>query len=172
MSFGVGMAMGAAFDHPWGWGAWGTDWHGGSVTYNHNTYVSTSNTFANRTTQYSQYRSASDVNRASAYNRQDFNRTADQWSGADRYNKAGGYGAGSYSARAQSAAQSRGFSGEDRSAAGMHSGSFSGFGEGGFSHDDSFRGASSFGGDDRFGGFDRGGGGFGGGGFRGGGGRR
>ena len=50
ISFGVGMAVGAAFNNSccgWGWGhgGWGCNWHGGTVVYNHNTYVSRSNTF-------------------------------------------------------------------------------------------------------------------------------
>jgi hypothetical protein len=168
LSFGAGMAVGAA----WG-GAWGADWHGGNVTYNHNTYVSNSNTFANHSTQYSQYRSASDVNRSS-FNAQSFNRSLSQMNkptsfpSADSFKSSGFSNAGGFSSHGwQNAAQSRGFSGGDRSWSGMHSGSFSGFGDGGFAHDDSFRGASSFGGG-HFGGFDRGGFG-GGGGFRGGG---
>jgi hypothetical protein len=55
ISFGVGMMVGAAIRGPsygWGWGSWGTNWHGGSVTYNRNVYVSNSNTFVNRSNYY------------------------------------------------------------------------------------------------------------------------
>jgi hypothetical protein len=55
ISFGVGMAVGAAIRGPsygWGWGGWGCNWHGGSVTYNRNVYVSNSNTFVNRSNYY------------------------------------------------------------------------------------------------------------------------
>src|SRR5215472_11313608 len=50
ISFGVGMAVGAAINNSccgWGWGAggWGCNWHGGTVVYQHNTYVSRSSTF-------------------------------------------------------------------------------------------------------------------------------
>src|SRR5262245_2463890 len=31
LSFGAGLAMGAAFSEPWGWHGWGADWHGGNV---------------------------------------------------------------------------------------------------------------------------------------------
>ena len=47
ISFGVGMAVGAAVSGGWGWNSWGCGWHGGSVTYNRNVYVSRSNVYAN-----------------------------------------------------------------------------------------------------------------------------
>jgi hypothetical protein len=50
ISFGVGMAVGAALSNSccgWGWNSWGCGWHGGSVTYNRNVYVSRSNVYAN-----------------------------------------------------------------------------------------------------------------------------
>jgi hypothetical protein len=51
ISFGVGMAVGAAISNNgccgWGWNSWGCGWHGGSVTYNRNMYVSRSNVYAN-----------------------------------------------------------------------------------------------------------------------------
>ena len=54
ISFGVGVAVGAAISGGWGWGwgAWGCNWHGGTVIYNHNTYISRSNTFVNRNNYY------------------------------------------------------------------------------------------------------------------------
>jgi hypothetical protein len=50
ISFGVGMAVGAAINNSccgWGWGSggWGCNWHGGNVVYRNNVYVSRSNTF-------------------------------------------------------------------------------------------------------------------------------
>ncbi len=50
ISFGVGMAVGAAINNSccgWGYNSWGCGWHGGSVTYNRNVYVSRSNVYAN-----------------------------------------------------------------------------------------------------------------------------
>ena len=40
ISFGVGMAVGAAMSGccGWGWGYWGCNWHGGTVIYNRNVY--------------------------------------------------------------------------------------------------------------------------------------
>jgi hypothetical protein len=50
ISFGVGMAVGAAMGNGccgWGWNNWNSNWHGGTVVYNRNTYVSRSNVYAN-----------------------------------------------------------------------------------------------------------------------------
>jgi hypothetical protein len=50
ISFGLGVAVGAAINNSccgWGWNSWGCGWHGGSVTYNRNVYVSRSSVYAN-----------------------------------------------------------------------------------------------------------------------------
>jgi hypothetical protein len=50
ISFGVGMAVGAAMSGGccgWGWNNWGCGWHGGTVVYNRNVYVSNSNVYRN-----------------------------------------------------------------------------------------------------------------------------
>jgi len=50
ISFGVGMAVGAAMSGGccgWGWNSWGCGWHGGTVNYNRNVYVSNSNVYRN-----------------------------------------------------------------------------------------------------------------------------
>ncbi len=50
ISFGVGFAVGAAMSGGccgWGWNNWNSNWHGGTVVYNRNTYVSRSNVYAN-----------------------------------------------------------------------------------------------------------------------------
>ncbi len=50
ISFGVGMAVGAAMSGSccgWGWNNWNSNWHGGTVVYNRNVYVSHSNVYAN-----------------------------------------------------------------------------------------------------------------------------
>jgi len=57
ISFGVGIAVGAAISGGggccgWGYNSWGCGWHNNTVVYNHNTYVSTSNTFVNRNNYY------------------------------------------------------------------------------------------------------------------------
>ena len=68
LSFGAGMFVGAAFNQPWGWGGWGTNWRGGSVVYNRNNYVSHNNTFVNRNTRYNNV-----SNRANQVNRGNIN---------------------------------------------------------------------------------------------------
>src|SRR5271165_1676555 len=54
LSFGVGIAVGAAISGGGGWGynSWGCGWNNSTVVYNHNTYISNSNTFANRNNYY------------------------------------------------------------------------------------------------------------------------
>jgi hypothetical protein len=50
ISFGVGFAVGAAMSGGccgWGWNNWNSNWHGGTVVYNRNVYVSRSNVYAN-----------------------------------------------------------------------------------------------------------------------------
>jgi hypothetical protein len=164
ISFGAGMALGAAFGgYGWGWHGWGANWHGGNVTYNRNTFVSNSNTFANRNLT-NVNRNMSNVNRDfSNMNRSDINRNA---AAANRAN-AGNLdrnlnkpGTGQFN---RSDFENRGFGSADRSTMARSSSAFGGFSGGGAARADSFRGASSFGG----GGFRSGGGG-----FRGGGGGR
>jgi Protein of unknown function (DUF3300) len=57
ISFGLGVAVGAAISGGggccgWGWNSWGCGWHNNTVVYNHNTYISNSNTFVNRNNYY------------------------------------------------------------------------------------------------------------------------
>lgn len=52
ISFGVGMAVGAAMSSAWGWNSWGCGWHSSTVVYNRNVYVSHSNAFVNHNNYY------------------------------------------------------------------------------------------------------------------------
>src|SRR5262245_12591437 len=150
ISFGAGMAVGAAFGgYGWGWHGWGANWRGGNVTYNHNTFVSNSNAFANRNLS-NVTRNMGNVNRDfSNVNRSNLDRGA----AGDRARAGGDFN--------RSDSGNRGFGSADRSTIGRSSGAFDGFGGGGAARMDSFRGSSSFGG-----GAFRGGGGFRGGGRR------
>src|SRR5262249_27969435 len=169
MSFGAGMAVGAAASggYGWGWHGWGANWSGGNVTYNHNNFVSNSNAFANRNLA-NVNRNMANVNRDfSNVNPSNINRAAAanaaNAGNLDRnLNKPGG------GEMNRSDFANRGFGSADRSTMGRSSGAFSGFSGGGAARADSFRGASSFGGGGFHGGGFRGGGG----GFHGGGGRR
>jgi len=72
LSFGVGIAVGAAISGGggccgWGYNSWGCGWHNSTVVYNHNTYISNSNTFANRNNYYNR-----NVNNAN-FNNANFN---------------------------------------------------------------------------------------------------
>src|SRR6202521_531186 len=48
IGFGIGFGVGFFGGFGWGWHLWGYDWHGRSVIYNHNTYISHSRTIINR----------------------------------------------------------------------------------------------------------------------------
>ena len=82
ISFGVGMAVGAAMSGGccgWGWNNWNSNWHGGTVVYNRNVYVSRSNVYANgnryyngnwtRPTQYNGNYNRNNINRNNNVNR-------------------------------------------------------------------------------------------------------
>jgi|ERR1017187_5955027 hypothetical protein len=85
LSFGVGIAVGAAISGGggccgWGYNSWGCGWHNSTVVYNHNTYISTSNTFANRNNYYGRNVNNVNVNNvnrnninANNYNRNNLN---------------------------------------------------------------------------------------------------
>jgi hypothetical protein len=47
IGFGVGIGIGLFAHYGWGWGAWGANWHGGGVFYNHAAYYSRSVTVYN-----------------------------------------------------------------------------------------------------------------------------
>jgi hypothetical protein len=82
ISFGVGMAVGAAVRGGgccgWGWNSWGCNWHGGSVLYNRNVYVSRSNVFVNRNSYYRNpngYRGAAGTVAGGRYGNTNINRS-------------------------------------------------------------------------------------------------
>ena len=52
LSFGLGFGIGFYGGYGWGWHNWGANWGGHTVVYNHNTYISHSNTFYNRNNYY------------------------------------------------------------------------------------------------------------------------
>jgi hypothetical protein len=80
ISFGVGIAVGAAISGGggccgWGWNSWGVGWHNNTVVYNHNTYISNSNTFINRNNYYSRNYNNANFNNVNAnnFNRNNYN---------------------------------------------------------------------------------------------------
>jgi hypothetical protein len=169
LSFGIGFGIGWYGGFGWGWHNWGANWGGHTVVYNHNTYISHTNTFYNRNNYYRNGGArgvANNVNRGGADRDGNIGGRGgvehnDGTHGENNANHGGNVGArGAEQNRSGERAfngdsrQARGF-GEDRGQSGRSSG-FSGFGHGGNARDFSSRGQSSFGG--------------GGGGFRGGGG--
>jgi hypothetical protein len=143
IGFGVGFGIGYFGGFGWGWHHWGYDWHGRSVVYNHNTYISHSRTIVNRNSF-----AHNNFNHAN-FNHANLSHANLSHANANHGNAFHGGGTSSFHAQQ-----------------GTRSGAFSGFDHGGNTRAFSSRGRSSFGG----GGFH--GGGFHGGGSHGGGGRR
>jgi hypothetical protein len=130
LSFGVGFGIGFLGGYGWGWNRWGFDWRNHAVIYNHNTYISRSTTF---------------------YNRTNFYRGGFARGGVGR----GGFGGARGGVFNHPDAAARPFGG-DRDAArgyaephdqgGMRSGAFSDFDHGGETRGFAARGSASFGG--------------------------
>jgi hypothetical protein len=158
ISFGVGTLVGAAFGSGWGWNRWGTNWHGGNVMFNRNNYISRSNTFVNRHTNFNQayFRNRDVANRANRQinpqNRNAFTNPARQPSrtfdsrnlGAGRDQFQQGNRPQQFNREHQNFNASRGFGQSDRSTAGVRGGTFGGFSQGGSARINSARGSSSF----------------------------
>jgi Protein of unknown function (DUF3300) len=178
LSWGIGFNVGFYGGYGWGWHNWGTNWGGHTVVYNHNTYISRSNTFYNRNNYYRQGGErgvANNVNnraregniggRGGEENRGNIGGRGGEENrgniggrgGEENRGNIGGRG-GEENHTFNDSRSARGY-GEERGQSGDRSGAFGGYGHGGESRGFSSRGQSSFGG-----------GGFGGGGFRGGGG--
>ena len=169
LSFGVGFGIGFYGGFGWGWNHWGANWGGRTVVYNHNTYISHSNTFYNRNNYYRNGGArgvANNVNRGSGRDGNIGGRGGvehnDGTHGANNANHGGNIGErGAEQNRSGERAfngdsrQARGF-GDSRGQSGTRSSGFGGYSHGGDARTFSSRGQSSFGG--------------GGGGFRGGGG--
>lgn len=69
IAFGIGIAIGASMNNNWGWHSWGCGWHGGTVVYQRNVYVSRSVVYANGNRSYggarpAPYGSNTNVNRS------------------------------------------------------------------------------------------------------------
>jgi hypothetical protein len=119
IGFGLGFGIGFFGGFGWGWGHWGYDWHGRSVIYNHNTYISHSRTIVNR----------NNFSRNN-FNHGNFNH-GNSNHGNFNGNRGNAFHGGSSSFHAQSGTLTSAFSGFD------HDGNVRGF---------SSRGRSSFGG--------------------------
>jgi hypothetical protein len=118
--FGLGFGIGYFGGFGWGWHNWGYDWHGRSVMFNHNTYISHSRTIVNR----NHFSSSNFNQRPGGFNRGNTLR-------------------GGESARGNSAVRGPAL---PRGQQGTRSSAFSGFDHGGNVRGLSSRGRSSFGG--------------------------
>ena len=180
ISFGAGLAIGAAMNNSWGWNSWGCGWHGGTVNYNRNVYVSNSNVYrgGNRTNVYNSNRTnvyngnrtnintgnrnninTGNRNNINTGNRNDFNngnRNPNNNLGAGNRPNAGNR-ANTGNRLTQMPAADRGYG--QRPTTGTKTGAFSGYGAGGQTRAQSNRGQQSYGGGGQRGGGQRGGGG-------------
>ncbi len=183
LAFGAGIAVGAAINGGWGWNSWGCGWHGGTVNYNRNVYVSNSNVYrgGNRNNVYNGGNrnniNTGNRNNINTGNRNNINGgNRNNVNGGNRNNINGGNNAGNRPNGGNNAgnrpnggnnagnrpnqmpAADRGYG--QKASTGTKSGAFSGYGAGGQTRQQSNRGAQSYGGG---GGGQRGGGGGGGG---------
>ena len=177
LSFGAGVAVGALAGGGWGWHAWGCDWAGGAVLYNHSAFYGNTAWHGGYFGGYHPYGYDGGYHPYGNYNRNEFNRNVS--GNSVNINRAGAFSNNHFS-DANSWAQHNNWAGRSNAFSGLnaHGGDFGGWS----SRADSARGwgsmrSSGFNGFHSFGGF--GGGGFGGfhggggfGGFHGGGGRR
>jgi Protein of unknown function (DUF3300) len=96
LSFGVGFGIGFYGGYGWGWHNWGANWGGHTVVYNHNTYISHSNTFYNRNNYYRNGGArgvANNVNRGGADRNGNIGgRGGEEHNDADRNGNIGGRG--------------------------------------------------------------------------------
>ena len=135
IGFGLGFGVGYFGGFGWGWHHWGYDWHGRSVIYNRNTYISHSRTIINRNN----------------FSHNNFNHNNFSHS---NFNHANANHGNAFHAGASSSLHAQ---------QGTRSGAFSGFDHGGNIRGFSSRGRSSFGGGGFHGGGFHGGGSHGGG---------
>jgi hypothetical protein len=173
LSWGIGFNVGFFGGYGWGWHSWGANWGGRTVVYNHNTYISHSNTFYNRNNYYRNGGArgvANNVNRGGGRDGNIGGRGGvehnDGTHGENNANHGANIGErGAEQNRSGERAfngdsrEARGF-GDQRGQSGTRSSGFSDFNHGGNARTFSSRGQSSFGGGGfRGGGFGGGGGG-------------
>jgi hypothetical protein len=124
ISFGFGFGVGFFGGFGWGWHHWGYDWHGRSVIYNHNTYISHSRTIINRNNF-----SHNNFNRGN-FNHSNFNHgNASHGNGHSSFHAQQGTHSGAFSGF-DHGGNVRGFSSRGRSSfgGGSHGGGFHGGG--------------------------------------------
>jgi len=143
VSFGVGFTIGFVAGFGWGWHGWGCDWGHGTVVYNHNTFVSNSQTFYRGRGGYQGYRDFGAARGYQGYNNSSGERSYEgsRGSGAES-GQAGSRGGDARNDGSHGGAAEHGSS-ESHAEAGTHSGAFGGYEHGGTTHSYSDRGSSS-----------------------------
>jgi hypothetical protein len=121
ISFGFGFGVGFFGGFGWGWHHWGYDWHGRSVIYNHNTYISHSRTIISRNNFSRNNFSRNNFNHGNAFH----------GSGRSSFHAQPGTRSGAFSGF-DHGGNTRGFSSRGRSSfgGGSHGGGFHGGGGG------------------------------------------
>jgi hypothetical protein len=152
VSFGVGFTIGFVAGFGWGWHGWGCDWGHGTVVYNHNTFVSNSQTFYGGHGGYQGYRDFGAARGYQGFNNSGGQRSYNNSSGERSYEGSRGSGAENGQAGSRGGdAGNGGFhsgaadhgSSESHAEAGTHSGAFGGYEHGGTTRSYSARGSSS-----------------------------
>src|SRR6267142_5343462 len=162
ISFGIGFPIGWGFGWGWGWPAWGCNWGGGFVVFNHARFISRSHTFFNHGHGFAH---GDDFHGHDFRgNENHFDHRADRGFAAPHVE--GGGHAGAFSGFDHGGmVNQHSFRGQSSFGGGMHGGGFAGGAHGGFGG--ALHGGGAGGGPQ--GGFSGGHGGFGGGGMHGGG---
>ena len=143
ISFGAGLAIGAAMSGGYGWGYnnWGCGWHGGSVTYNRNVYVSNSNVYRNNNYN----RTTNNYNRNTNINNSNRNTNINNTNRNANVNSGNRNNVGNTANRPnQTPAADRGYG--QKPATGTKTGAYSGYSAGGQTRAESSRGQQSYGG--------------------------
>jgi Protein of unknown function (DUF3300) len=137
LSFGGAFGIGFFGGFEWGWHHWGFDWHNRSIMFNHNRYVSRSNTFYNRGSFYRGAGGRPGVRGGTLGNRPSMGNTG----GRGGVSNPPGPVARPFNGNSQTA---RGYA-EPRGQSGVRSGAFSGYQHGGQARGFSSRGGASMG---------------------------
>jgi hypothetical protein len=143
VSFGVGFTIGLFAGYAWGWHGWGCNWGSGTVVYNHNTFVSNSQTFYGGRGGYQGYRDFGAARGYQGYNNSSGGRSYEGSRGSGvESGEAGSRGGDARNDGSHGGAAARGSS-ESHAEAGTHSGAFGGYEHGGTTRNYSDRGSSS-----------------------------
>jgi hypothetical protein len=150
VSFGVGFTLGFVAGFGWGWHGWGCDWGHGTVVYNHNTFISNSQTFYGGRGGFHDYGAArgyqgfNNSGGQRGYNNSSGERSYEGSRGSEAESgEAGSRGGDARNDGSHGGAAERGSSESHAEAGRTHSGAFGGYDHGGTTRSYSDRGSSS-----------------------------